>query len=302
MKSKRMKHKFISKTLRLVKQMRWSKRMSIWLYIQKGRKPWSTGYNEYKEQLIIKLINDNSQMKMFKEGLQLSNRHGEFIDERVVEYPWFISRLNEEKTRLLDAGSILNYSYILQHPKIKNKDITIITLEPENYCYYYNRVSYLFNDLRNIPIQNNWFDEIVCMSTLEHIGMDNSMYSGHPKFKEEKNLDYLKAVAELKRVTKPGGRVYITVPYGKYINFGWYQQFNAEMIDSIIDTFAPNKLTETYYCYESGGWLISDKQYCQKFEAFNIHDTKYFNSNSTKDYDPDYAAAARAIAALELWK
>ncbi len=138
--------------------------MSIWLYIQKGRKPWSTGYNEYKEQLIIKLINDNSQMKMFKEGLQLSNRHGEFIDERVVEYPWFISRLNEEKTRLLDAGSILNYSYILQHPKIKNKDITIITLEPENYCYYYNRVSYLFNDLRNIPIQNNWFDEIVCMS------------------------------------------------------------------------------------------------------------------------------------------
>jgi hypothetical protein len=68
---------------------------------------------------------------MFKEGLQLSNRHGEFIDERVVEYPWFISRLNEEKTRLLDAGSILNYSYILQHPKIKNKDITIITLEPE---------------------------------------------------------------------------------------------------------------------------------------------------------------------------
>lgn len=74
------------------------------------------------------------------------------------------------------------------------------------------------------------------------------------------------------------------------------------MISLMIDTFSPNKLVETYYCYESSGWLVSDKHYCQKFEGFNIHDTKYFNSNSTKDYDPDYAACSRAIAALEIWK
>jgi hypothetical protein len=74
------------------------------------------------------------------------------------------------------------------------------------------------------------------------------------------------------------------------------------MIDRMNDTFAPDKVVETYYCYESGGWSVSDKQYCQKFEGFNIHDTKYFNPNSTKDHDPDYAACSRAIAALELWK
>ena len=132
--------------------------------------------------------------------------------------------------------------------------------------------------------------------------MDNSMYSSDIKFQEKKNFDFQKAVSELKRVTKPGGKVYITVPYGKYTDFGWYQQFNIDMIAQIINTFAPRKIVETYYCYESGGRSTSDKYYCQKFEGFNIHDTKYFNPNSTKDYDPDYAACSRAIAALELYK
>ncbi|NEQ23017.1 MAG: class I SAM-dependent methyltransferase, partial [Microcoleus sp. SIO2G3] len=215
---------------------------------------------------------------------------------------WFISQVTQGNGRLLDAGSILNFDYILQHPKLKEKDIVIVTLEPEANCYWQDRISYLFTDLRELPLKDDWFDEVVSLSTLEHIGMDNAIYSLNPEWREKKTFDFLKAVSELKRVTKPGGKVYITVPYGKYTDFGWYQQFNAEMIDRMIDTFAPDKVIETYYCYESGGWSVSDKQYCQKFEGFNIHDTKYFNPNSTKDYDPDYAACSRAIAALELWK
>jgi SAM-dependent methyltransferase len=271
-------------------------------YITNGRKPWSEGYLLFKEDFIRQSINDTPLLERFRDNLPLPKQYGEFLDERVVEYPWFISRVSQGNGKLLDAGSILNFGYILQHPKLKEKDITIVTLEPEANCYWQDRISYLFADLRDLPLQDDWFDEVVSLSTLEHIGMDNSIYSSNPEWREKKTFDFLKAVSELKRVTKPGGKVYITVPYGKYTDFGWYQQFNAEMIDRMIDTFDPDKVIETYYCYESGGWSVSDKQYCQKFEGFNIHDTKYFNPNSTKDYDPDYAACSRAIAALELWK
>ncbi len=271
-------------------------------FITNGRKPWSEGYLLFKEDFLRQSINDAPLLERFHDNLPLPKQYGEFLDERVVEYPWFISRVSQEKGKLLDAGSILNFGYILQHPNLKEKDITIVTLEPEANCYWQDRISYLFADLRDLPLQDDWFDEVVSLSTLEHIGMDNSIYSLNPEWREKKTFDFLKAVSELKRVTKPGGKVYITVPYGKYTDFGWYQQFNAEMIDRMIDTFDPGKVIETYYCYELGGWSVSDKQYCQKFEGFNIHDTKYFNPNSTKDYDPDYAACSRAIAALELWK
>ncbi len=271
-------------------------------YIKNDRKPWSLGYEVYKKDFIHRAINDTSMMDKFRDRLKLPDKYGEFLDERVVEYPWLLSRLNNKKTKILDAGSILNYDYILNYETIANRSVTIVTLEPENNCYWQNKVSYVFGDLRELDFRDNWFDEVFSLSTIEHIGMDNSIYSDDEAFKEKKNLDFIKAVKEFKRVTKPEGKVYISVPYGKYTDFGWYQQFNKEMIEQLVYAFAPSKLVETYYCYEAGGWSISDKEHCQDFAGFNIHETKYFNPNSTKDYDPDYAACSRAIAALELWK
>ena len=287
----------------------WSQRLNelrrtqkINVYIKQGRKPWSEGYSQFKEEYIQRSINDLSVLEIFQNGLPLPKQYGEFLDDRAVEYPWLISCLEQRSCRILDAGSALNFSWIIKHPKLSQKDIAIVTLEPEIHCYWQDRVSYVYGDLRNLPFRDDWFDEVVSISTIEHIGMNNSLYSNNQSFVEREKLSFLKAVSELKRVTKPGGKVYITVPYGKYTNFGWYQQFNAEMVDQIVDTFAPDNFAETYFCYESGGWSIGDKDYCQKFDGFNVHETKYFNEKSTKDYDPDYAAASRAVAALELWK
>ncbi len=278
------------------------KNQQIKTYINNDRKPWSVGYEFYKKDFIHRAINDPSTLDKFRNNQKLPEKYGEFVDERVVEYPWFLSRVENKQSKMLDAGSILNYDYILQHDNLSKKNLTIVTLEPEGNCYWQNRISYTFGDLRELDFKDNCFDEVVSLSTIEHIGMDNSIYSDNEAFQEKKNLDFLKAVVEFKRVTKPGGKVYISVPYGKYTDFGWYQQFNKAMIDQLIAAFAPSKLIETYYCYEAGGWSVSDKEYCQDFAGFNIHETKYFNPNSTKDYDPDYAACSRAIAALELWK
>jgi len=279
-----------------------AKSINLYFYNQTGRKPWTKGYEVHKEEVIKTSINNLGFLQKIQNHAELPKSYGEFVDERVVEYPWFIANIDPSAGRLLDAGSALNFDYLLKHPVISNKEITILTLEPESNCYWQDRISYLFGDLREIPIKDNWFDQVVSISTIEHVGMNNSIYSDNPTFVEHKSTDFLQVISELKRITKVGGKVYISVPYGQFTNFGWYQQFNTEMIDAIISTFAPTKLKETYFCYEAGGWKIGDKLYCQKFKGFNIHDTKYFNPKSSKDYDPDFAACSRAIASLELWK
>ncbi|MFM6265048.1 MAG: methyltransferase domain-containing protein, partial [Dolichospermum sp.] len=218
----------------LIKKSSHHRQKLIDLYIKNGQKPWSTGYSQFKEDFIKQSINEESLIETFRRKIALPKGYGEFLDERVVEYPWLISRIITTQGKLLDAGSVLNYDYILDHPHFNKKEISIMTLEPEGNCFWKNRISYQFGDLRDIPYKDDYFDEVVSISTIEHIGMDNSIYSFKNEFKQHNNLDFLKAVSEIKRVTKPGGKVYITVPYGRYTDFGWYQQFNADLIDKIV--------------------------------------------------------------------
>lgn len=271
-------------------------------YITNGRKPWSLGYDEYKTKFLQETLINISIINMFQENRNFHSNYGQFLDERVVEYPWLISRLNKLAGKVLDAGSALNHEYILQHEKIKRKELCIVTLEPEQNCYWNKKVSYLFHDIRELPFIDDYFDEVISISTLEHIGMDNTLYSSDEAYSEHKIYSFLDAITELKRVVKPGGKVYVTVPYGIYTNFSWYQQFDRNLIDKLIAHFSPSKFVETYFCYENDGWNISSKEHCDKFKGFNIHDTKYKNADSNKDYDPDFAACSRAIAALELYK
>ena len=55
-------------------------------------------------------------------------------------------------------------------------ELTIVTLAPEPVAFTSLGVSYLYGDLRQLPFRDDWFDEVACLSTLEHVGMDNAVY------------------------------------------------------------------------------------------------------------------------------
>jgi SAM-dependent methyltransferase len=214
-----------------------------------------------------------------------------------------LSRLPPEQGRLLDAGSVLNFSCVLAHPKLQAKDVSIVTLAPEEQCHWRRGVSYVFADIRNLPFRDNWFDQVVSLSTLEHVGKDNTrLYTGDGRFHENDESAFLEAVRELRRVCNPGGKVYISVPYGRFTDFGWYQQFDARRVQRLIEAFAPAQYEGTYYRYESAGWTVSSKDDCKDCEGFDFHKTRYADPHSTKGYDADFAAASRAVVCLELSK
>lgn len=271
------------------------KRIRIGIYLLSGRKPWRMGYHEYKEELISNILKDEKKLSnWFGDGAKIPLNYGYRLDERIVEYPWLFSMLTKGKKVLLDAGSALNYRYLLDSPFLKERFIVIYTLAPEA-AVMRNNISYKYGDLRDMSLKDETFDEIICISTLEHIGMDNTfLYTNDRRFKENYPEDYKKVIFEFRRLLKPGGRLFITVPYGRYENLGWLQQFDRSMVEQILNVFNGRHGKVSYYRYASNGWESSD--------AYSCSDCVYFDIHRQKEYSPDYVAAARAVACIELVK
>lgn len=253
-------------------------------------KPWTPGYEWHKRLAIEAAIRD----RLFDPSA-LPSGYGWRLDERVVEYPWLLSRLPEGPGKLLDAGSSLNHSYLLSHPKLASKRCYIATLAPEASAAWDRGVSYVYEDLRDISFRDNFFDWVACISTLEHVGLDNTLlYTSDTTKKETDTSAFLQCIGQLKRVLAPGGTLFVSVPYGSPAHHGWFQVFDAQKVDEILAEFAPTTHREFVFQYRSDGWVMSSRDAAAGATYFDIH--------KTKEYDPDYAAASRAVICLELVK
>lgn len=268
-------------------------------YIRGGRKPWTRGYNLSKFDFIHDVLNDTGLMGKFWSLERLPDGYGYGYDERVVEYPWTLSRLSDEGGQFLDAGSVFNFPEILDDPRVSNKNITIFTLAPEDSAFWQRGISYHYGDLRELPFRDNWFDEVCSISTLGHIGMDNRMYTGSNELGKI-GLEAEKAVAELIRVLRPGGKFLCSVVFGKHQLIEWdgttfAEQFDSLLLRDLLRSFSSCAAVSTYfYKYTENGWNVSTEEECQGIEYFNIH--------TATSLDPDYAAAARAVALIDVVK
>jgi hypothetical protein len=253
-----------------------------------GYKPWTPGYNDYKWDAISTVLNQDNFYAVLG-----SEKFGYRIDERIVEYPWFLTKLTRDPIMMLDAGSALNHEVIVTHPKVRNKKLFIATLAPEKQSYWYFGISYVYEDIRETCFREEMFDCIASISTIEHVGLNNSMiYTTDITKAENQQTAYQIFIDVLRSRLKPGGSLYLTFPYGIYKNHGWFQVFNGAMIDAIIERFKPNRLSEEIFEYKNNAWRPSTRETAKNATCFDIH--------LHKEYDPDFAACSRAIACLEL--
>lgn len=247
------------------------------VYILTGKKPWSYGYNDTRWAKIAQSIRSHSLLADFNKGI-IPHEFGIGFDERIVEYPWIFSKIKKDKSTFLDAGSTFNFPEIISHPHLADETLTIFTYypEPNNFCQ--KRVSYVYGDLREMPFPSAYFNQVVCQSTIEHVDMDNSIYGYELKKNENeavKSYEYLKVVEELLRVLKPGGQLLLTFPYGKFENHGFFQQFDAEMVNRIaLELQKYGSFKDEYLAYYKNGWKFETAEACKNFVSFNPHTGK----------------------------
>ncbi|UFH30876.1 class I SAM-dependent methyltransferase [Chryseobacterium sp. C-71] len=266
-------------------------------YLKSGKNAWSEGYVEYKEKSIISAL-DNITLKTELISLKLSDNFGEGLDERIIEYPWIFANLKQlEGKEILDAGSTFNFDFILKQEILMKNKITIATYAPESPNYNHLGISYVYTDLRETPFKDMFFDTVVSHSTIEHIDMDNSIYGYDITHIEEekKSYEYLLAIKEYLRILKSGGQLLLTFPFGKFENHGFFQQFDSEMLERIIEILNPyGEIDSTFFQYKNKGWKFTTENDCANVVSFNPH--------TGKGKGDDGAAHCRSVCCINFIK
>lgn len=168
-------------------------------------------------------------------------------NERCIEIPLggSIARFGTPG-RVLDAGCALNV--MLPDPPLAEVTHLTNTLGYERQYPHPHR-AYIAGDLRDLSRwPEGYFDRVVCLSTLEHVGMDNSTYGGAA---EADPASVTRAAAELWRVTK--GRLLFTVPFSltqAMHGLGKFQYFQPDTLAALT----PPGAETVYYAKRADGW------------------------------------------------
>jgi hypothetical protein len=283
--------------------LRLLRRKQLWSYRRLGQLPWSVGYSEAKRDLIEGHLLDESSIDLFRQGRPLPAAWGIGIDERCVEYPWVVSQLSDNPELVLDAGSALNHDYVLCSGIWSQKTLHVFTLAPESQCFWDRGISYAYGDLRKTPYRDELFSTIICISTLEHVGCDNSYYAGGANAHPGSASDYIKVMVELGRLLRPGGLLLLTVPFGVHQHFDSFQQFDSEMLAKAVSAFGPVRTVErTFFKYSASGWNMAEEAACRasEFALVPAHGRKELQA--TSEPPDDRAAAARSVACVAIRK
>ena len=207
-------------------------------------KTFARGYETYKNYLISKIL----------KGRKVN--FDKYFDERIVEIPWVMSELKKKRGKLLDAGSTLNFKYLLKK-LLNNFKINIVTLYPEKKNFEYLGIQYIYSDFINLKYSKNTFDVITCISTLEHVGFDNSFYNYNKKtlLKETKTKNkQLKVLQKFLNILKPGGQIFLTLPFGKGGKYKNLRQFDKNSLNNILKNVKARRIEKIFYIYLNNNW------------------------------------------------
>jgi len=169
--------------------------------------------------------------------------------DRYLEYPWMLQNIKITSGRILDVGSTASnmlYKFLPKEVEINSIDLNDKHIESDS-------VKFSVGDIRKTNYEDNYFDVISCISTLEHIGVSGRYGS------DEDSTGDLKAVREMGRILKPGGVMLITVPYGVKDVLPINKLYNKERINELFKDFSMVEIEYKKYFNQFHLWLTTDE-------------------------------------------
>jgi SAM-dependent methyltransferase len=177
--------------------------------------------------------------------------------ERVIEIPWALSKYNGGR-RVLEVGCSFaseNPEYIeglraLNIPELHGIDISSVEA-PQ----FIKKTA----DIRESGYDTGFFDFILCISTLEHVGKDNAKHykpiAELPHDPRSPRPADAEALVEMFRILKPNGKLIVTVPFGKFVDYGWFTHYDSQAISILLQVLPSTKINAEYFKYTQDGWM-----------------------------------------------
>lgn len=157
------------------------------------------------------------------------------INERIVETPWVHSQIKVEGGKILDVGcysSKLPIELASLGHEVWGIDVRYYPLKHPNFIF-------VQGDVYKTSFSDNFFDVITAVSTIEHIGMADPVYND-PEYPDGDK----KAIKEMTRILKRGGKIIMTVPFGKRA-VSWYRTYNLPSLRELLSKLKIEKIEYT---------------------------------------------------------
>ena len=185
--------------------------------------------------------------------------------ERAIEIPWTLSCVKKTDKRVLDVGyAFAEDRYIsslvnLGIPELHGVDLVLE--EGKGFGIIKSQ-----GDLRDLKCyEDDYFDLILAVSVIEHVGFNNDGFFEEKDYVKDFNADKI-AIKNLIKVLKPGGRLAITVPYGKKVDYDWFIQYNKRHLNRLTKLSGVELLSKDIFIYKEDGWYEASERELKKIE------------------------------------
>lgn len=207
--------------------------------------------------------------------------------ERVIEIPWALSKYNGGR-RVLEVGCSFaseNPEYIEGLLSLNISELHGIDVSSGEAPHFIKKTG----DIRESGYETRFFDFILCISTLEHVGKDNTKHykpiAELPADRPSSLAPDAEALVEMFRILRKGGKLIVTVPFGKFVDYGWFIHYDSQAVATLFRSIPMANIHAEYFKYMEAGWMPCT--------ATALADTSYGDSG---------APAAAGLACFEITK
>ncbi len=181
--------------------------------------------------------------------------------DRAIEWSWIVANLPPSPADVLDFGCV--QSVLTGISARLGHRVTAIDLRDIE--YEMTGVVFRQGDLRHMDFGGKRFDAILNCSTVEHVGL-----CGRYGTIEEGRDGDLSAMAMLRGLLAPGGRMLLTVPIGRDAVFSpFHRIYGPQRLPKLLDGFRMEK--EEYWAKTGGLWKCIERH-----EALLVQGTEEF--------------------------
>jgi len=153
--------------------------------------------------------------------------------------------------KILDVGCC----YSLLSIQLASMGYEVYGLDVEEYHYTHPNFRFVRSDIRKTNFPDEYFDVIVAVSTIEHVGIPFSFSKQRPLKGKSVRGDY-EAMKEIYRILKPLGILLITLPIrGSFVETSTHRIYNKRELNKLLKGFEVESME--VFVNKSNCWLPS---------------------------------------------
>lgn len=191
---------------------------------------------------------------------RMTARQPNLDGDRDVEWAWIAGHIPPGEGPALDFGSAGSFMGLAAAQRGYN--VTAVDLEPVVWPYVHPRLYFVRSDILTIPLPERHFVLVLSCSSVEHVGL-----AGRYGIREHRADGDLAAMARLRTVMTPTGRMLLTVPVGRDAVFPPFcRVYGERRLPQLLTGYEIEK--EAYWMKDAANrWQLCDRGTATAFEA-----------------------------------